>query len=42
VNITADYGKGDLIDNNTLTTVDAAELKSGDYQMRNDTGETGK
>ena len=31
VNITTGYGSGDLIENNTLTTLSAEELKAGDF-----------
>ncbi len=34
INITNPAGQ---VDNNTLTTIDEAEWKTGDYQMRNDT-----
>ena len=37
VNITTAYGSGDLIANDTLSSVDAANLQSGDYSMRNTT-----
>jgi len=37
VNITTAYGSGDLIANDTLSTVLAADLQSGDYTMRNTT-----